>query len=82
MVPAGNRARDPLDSKPGMESTETTSLNRVNTCTTYISIRRKNNSVCSPPAKSASLRPSGDHAAMRGNHVETGRLNTYLEDEI
>ncbi|PSN34292.1 hypothetical protein C0J52_23298 [Blattella germanica] len=70
----------------GVDPTESSVLHRVNTCTTYISMRRKNQHMsnnCSTPPRSASvhLRTCPPTAYYNG-HRRLSRLDSYPEDNI
>jgi len=74
------------DPVAGADPNESSVLHRVNTCTTYLSTRRKTQYLannCASPARSGSLLlKSYPPAAHYNGHRRMSRLDTYPEDQI
>ncbi|XP_069690366.1 RYamide receptor-like [Periplaneta americana] len=69
----------------GVDPTESSVLHRVNTCTTYVSMRRKtqhhaNN--CAPAPRSGSILKNCPPSVHHNGHRRLSRLDSYPEDQI
>jgi hypothetical protein len=77
------KTRDPVS---GMDPTESSVLHRVNTCTTYVSTRRKpqhlTNNCASPARSTAALLKGCPPTAHYNGHRRLSRLDSYPEDQI
>jgi hypothetical protein len=74
------------DPVSGMDPTESSVLHRVNTCTTYVSTRRKTQHLannCASPARSGSVFRKGCQPTAHYNgHRRLSRLDSCPEDQI